>query len=139
MLPKLMLLPLITLGGFCATYFVNIVVPLRKPLQYSLLVIVLPDLLWLVNNCLLPEPSPFLNVVISPLIFLLLLFYTEPSQRYRGFLTQAVLAVLPILIVYVLASLMLPWALKFSIRLQSWDREISVPTMKTESLRRFWS
>ena len=110
MLYKLLLLLIMTPSGFFISWFLRIAVPLRRPLLYSLLVAAALDLTWVINQMILPQPSAFLNVITYPVLFILLYFFTERGYRFRAYLVQGILAVTPILLVYILASVVMPLA-----------------------------
>ena len=100
----------ITPAVLCMAYFVTIAVPLRKPGLYAGLTLLIHQLLWAFNRFCLPEYSILWDVLTYPLVFLLLLLFAPPRQRYQAFLTQTILAVIPTLISYLLSVTVLPLA-----------------------------
>ena len=123
MLYKILALLAMVPGSFMVYWFTHLVVPIRKPMEYSVLSTVGACSCWLFNQIVLPAPSVLLELAVFPVAMTILMFYTE--QRLRGVIASAVLHLGQIIgavvcmygIVYILhvdiAEQMLPGSLGF--------------------------
>ena len=97
-----------SLSVFCMAYFVKIAIPVRKPLQYALLITGILETVCILTRWAVPENYSYILMFIYPCAFLLLFFYVDPGSYFRAFIIQMVLCVIPIVACGVLAALVLP-------------------------------
>lgn len=87
----------IQLGGFYTGWLLHIVVPIRRPMAYTIYTGVLLDCFWIIIHWILPEPNAFLQVLLYPAAYISGIFlYIEPAQRMRAILTQTILLCVPV-------------------------------------------
>ena len=97
-------------SGFCMTYFVKIVVPIRKPLLYALLSVGCMDALWTANYVLYDGQQIIFSMLMYLISFVLLLCFVYPGCRFRAVLVQMILILLPLMISFTVGSLLIPAA-----------------------------
>ena len=107
MLYLTVVLLLMSTSAFCMTYFVKIVVPVRRPLFYACLSVAIMDALWLANYVLYDGRQMVFSILMYLTSFLLLLPFVYPRNRFRAVLVQMFLFLLPMLVSFVVGSMAL--------------------------------
>lgn len=97
-------------SGFCMTYFVKIVVPMRRPLLYALLSVGCMDFLWAVNYYFYDGQQIVITMFMYLTAFVLLLLFAHPGCRFRAVLVQMFLILLPLILSFAVGSLLMPAA-----------------------------
>ena len=98
---------LMSTTAFCMTYFIKIVVPVRKPLLYAFLSVGIMDSLWLANYVFYDGRQMIFSILMYLTSFLLLLLFVYPRSRFRAVLVQMFLFLLPMIVSFVVGSMAL--------------------------------
>ena len=79
-------------GIFCTAWFLKDIVPIRKPLAYTMITSLLISIQWIVNNLLLQERNIFTDCFIYPIIYTAAIMgYVARPHWLRSVLAQAIL------------------------------------------------
>lgn len=92
-------------AAFCMTYFIKIVVPIRKPLLYACLSVVIMDALWIANYVLYDGRQMVFSVLMYLSSFFLLLAVTDSHNRFRAVLVQMFFFLIPMVVSFVAGSM----------------------------------
>lgn len=96
-------------GGFCASWFVQNVVPMRRPIAYTLFMTALADAVWLTGIGILKSTNSYLFVIALPVIgFLGVLLYGDPAHRMRTALVQMIFWCVPTILSMAVGVVLLP-------------------------------